>query len=101
MHCFLITFRISFSNASGTHQALRHGKKTEQLIPMVSNYLKEGVLREEFVLDHIPKLMNVLRECNVTIQWLMLHTATLSTGEGHSPAPELGAMNRFSAESSQ
>ena len=37
------------------------------------NYLKEGALTEEYVLDHIPKLMNCLRDCNVTLRWLMLH----------------------------
>jgi len=41
----------------------------------VLGYLKEGVLVEEFVLDSIPKLMNLLRECNVTYRWLMLHVA--------------------------
>ena len=39
------------------------------------NYLREGVLVEEFILDSIPKLMNCLRDCNVTLRWLMLHTA--------------------------
>ena len=39
----------------------------------VMNYLKEGALTEEYVLDHIPKLMNCLRDCNVTLRWLMLH----------------------------
>jgi WASH complex subunit strumpellin len=34
-------------------------------IPL-EKYLKEGVLSEEFVLDNIPKMMNVLRDSNVT-----------------------------------
>ena len=37
------------------------------------NYLKEGFLVEEYALDHIPKLMNCIRDCNVTLRWLMLH----------------------------
>ena len=30
---------------------------------------------EDYVLDHVPKLMNCLRESNVIIRWLVLHTA--------------------------
>ena len=59
-------------------QAVKHGKKVEKLIPLVQQFLKEGVLREDYVLDSIPKLMNVIRECNVTLRWMMLHTAGLS-----------------------
>ena len=46
-------------------------------IPL-EKYLKEGVLSEEFVLDNIPKMMNVMRDSNVTLRWLMLHTSALS-----------------------
>ena len=28
------------------------------------------------MLDNIQKLMNCLRECNVTIRWIMMHTAS-------------------------
>lgn len=41
----------------------------------VQQFLKEGYLREELVLDTIPRLLNCLRDCNVAIRWLMLHTA--------------------------
>lgn len=47
----------------------------ESLKPQVQQLLKEGFLREEIVLDNIPKLLNCLRDCNVAIRWLMLHTA--------------------------
>ncbi|XP_071483871.1 WASH complex subunit 5-like [Diadema antillarum] len=55
--------------------AIRHNKRLEQLVQMTKHYLTEGNLTEEYVLDNIPKLMNCLRECNVTIRWLMLHSA--------------------------
>ncbi|CAB1321352.1 unnamed protein product, partial [Coregonus sp. 'balchen'] len=45
------------------------------LRPQIQQLLKEGFLREEIVLDNIPKLLNCLRDCNVAIRWLMLHTA--------------------------
>lgn len=53
------------------------GKKIEQLLPALQNYLKEGMLRDEFILDNIPRLMTVMRDSNVTLRWIMLHTAPL------------------------
>lgn len=41
----------------------------------VMGYLKEGTLVENYVLDNLHKLMGCLRECNVTLRWIMLHTA--------------------------
>uniref|UniRef100_A0A8K9XJN1 WASH complex subunit 5 n=1 Tax=Oncorhynchus mykiss TaxID=8022 RepID=A0A8K9XJN1_ONCMY len=43
--------------------------------PQIQQLLKEGFLREEIILDNVPKLLNCLRDCNVSIRWLMLHTA--------------------------
>ncbi|CAK8692488.1 unnamed protein product [Clavelina lepadiformis] len=59
-------------------QAQQHGQQLKKTYQMVSHFLKEGVLTEDYLLDNIPKLMNCLRECNVTLRWLMLHT--LNTG---------------------
>ncbi|TRZ00445.1 hypothetical protein DNTS_004045, partial [Danionella cerebrum] len=56
-------------------QAGRYAASVEALRPQVQQVLKEGFLREEIVLDNIPKLLNCLRDCNVAIRWLMLHTA--------------------------
>lgn len=55
----------------------------ESLRSQVQQLLKEGFLREEIILDNIPKLLNCLRDCNVAIRWLMLHTA--ESGEDLSP----------------
>eukprot|EP00111_Clytia_hemisphaerica_P004568 TCONS_00013126-protein len=63
--------------------ASRHIDNVKSLNSQVLAYLKEGVLVEEFVLDNIPKLMNLLRECNVTYRWLMLHTADGSKSKFH------------------
>ena len=38
----------------------------------LNHYLKEGVLVEEYILSHRSKLMNSLRDCNVTLRWVML-----------------------------
>ncbi|KAK3090762.1 hypothetical protein FSP39_014429 [Pinctada imbricata] len=59
-------------------QATKYAGKLEKLKSPLDKYLTEGVLTEEFVLDNIPKMMNVMREGNVTLRWLMLHTCALS-----------------------
>ena len=40
---------------------------------MLQHYLTEGTLTDEFALDNTPALLHCVRECNVTIRWLMLH----------------------------
>ncbi|XP_019498974.1 PREDICTED: WASH complex subunit strumpellin [Hipposideros armiger] len=59
-------------------QASRYATVGERVHAQVQQFLKEGYLREEMVLDNIPKLLNCLRDCNVAIRWLMLHTADLA-----------------------
>nr|XP_035958536.1 WASH complex subunit 5 isoform X3 [Halichoerus grypus] len=53
----------------------RYATVSEKVHAQVQQFLKEGYLREEMVLDNIPRLLNCLRDCNVAIRWLMLHTA--------------------------
>ena len=53
-----------------------HSSYLERLLQarkMLQHYLTEGVLTEEFALDNTPALLHCVRECNVTIRWLMLH----------------------------
>lgn len=66
-------------------QASRYATSLDGLRPQVQQLLKEGFLREEIVLDNIPKLLNCLRDCNVAIRWLMLHTA--ESGGSRDPTP--------------
>ncbi|XP_033011733.1 WASH complex subunit 5 [Lacerta agilis] len=56
-------------------QASRCAAVRERVHTQVQQFLKEGCLREELVLDNIPKLLNCLRDCNVAIRWMILHTA--------------------------
>ncbi|XP_053393928.1 WASH complex subunit 5-like isoform X2 [Mercenaria mercenaria] len=58
--------------------SIKYSTKVTKLHPVLEKYLKEGVLVEEFILDSIPKLLNVMRDSNVTLRWLMLHTCVLS-----------------------
>uniref|UniRef100_A0A7M4ERS8 WASH complex subunit 5 n=1 Tax=Crocodylus porosus TaxID=8502 RepID=A0A7M4ERS8_CROPO len=71
-----LNYTLDLSNIK--EQASRYAAVTERVHAQVQQFLKEGCLREELVLDNIPKLMNCLRDCNVAIRWLMLHTADLA-----------------------
>ncbi|EDV23219.1 uncharacterized protein TRIADDRAFT_27621 [Trichoplax adhaerens] len=53
--------------------AVKFGKSVRSLDSSVLKLLKEGALTEDYVLDNIPKLMHLIRECNVTLRWIMLH----------------------------
>uniref|UniRef100_A0A8C9R7B2 WASH complex subunit 5 n=1 Tax=Scleropages formosus TaxID=113540 RepID=A0A8C9R7B2_SCLFO len=70
-----VALNYTLDTANIKEQACRYASGLETLRPQVQQLLKEGFLREEIVLDHIPKLLNCLRDCNVAIRWLMLHTA--------------------------
>uniref|UniRef100_A0A3Q1CRV9 WASH complex subunit 5 n=1 Tax=Amphiprion ocellaris TaxID=80972 RepID=A0A3Q1CRV9_AMPOC len=65
----------TLDSANIKEQATRYAASMETLRPQVQQLLKEGFLREEIILDNIPKLLNCLRDCNVAIRWLMLHSA--------------------------
>jgi hypothetical protein len=52
----------------------------QKIIPHTQQLLKEGALIEENVLDHVSKVTNVVRECNVTLRWLMLHASMPGPG---------------------
>ncbi|XP_065890140.1 WASH complex subunit 5-like [Dysidea avara] len=55
---------------------ITHVNKVPRLEKQVLAYLKEGTLVDDYLLDNIQKLLNCLRECNVTLRWIMMHTAT-------------------------
>lgn len=54
--------------------ASTHIAKAIKVDEQILKYLKQGILTPMYVLDNSPKLVNVLRDANVTIRWLMLHT---------------------------
>lgn len=51
----------------------RYWNSVGPLTQELAGFLREGVLIEEYILDHIVKLLNCARNCNVTLRWLMLH----------------------------
>lgn len=52
-----------------------HTRRMTPLHAKLNQLLDEGVLSEEYVLDHRQELLDVIRNCNVTLRWLMLHRA--------------------------
>ncbi|XP_062543683.1 WASH complex subunit 5 [Armigeres subalbatus] len=46
----------------------------DTLLNRTRNILKEGNLTEQKLLDNIPKVTALIRECNLTVRWIMLHT---------------------------
>jgi hypothetical protein len=57
----------------------RHWTNADRLLKVLENYLMEGVLVSELVLNNNAKLMGTARECNVTIRWLMLRMLNTHT----------------------
>lgn len=66
------------------HHSNRHHSKITSLLPQLHQFLKEGALTDEVVLDNVTKLLNVVRESNVTLRWLMLHTCQQNINEYNS-----------------
>eukprot|EP00039_Didymoeca_costata_P019334 m.337103 g.337103 ORF g.337103 m.337103 type:complete len:1151 (+) comp18047_c0_seq1:185-3637(+) len=61
----------------------KHISKLPKMRSQIEDLLKEGVLHEEYVLDNVPKLLHTMREANVTIRWLMLHTYNTPAMDAH------------------
>lgn len=70
--------KLALSNSLETtnvkHYSSFHTDKIMKLTSQTEQLLKDGALTEENVLDHTNKILNLARECNVTIRWLILHT---------------------------
>lgn len=47
--------------------------KMQDATKRCEDYLLEGQITDEFVLDKVDKLMNCVRDCNITVRWFMLH----------------------------
>lgn len=56
-----------------TQNVLKLNRQAEQ-------YLTEGVLIEDYVLKNISNLLKFMKECNITLRWIILHTSELPIG---------------------
>lgn len=50
-----------------------HGKKLIELIDDTKSVLMEGALPEELLTNKVNKVIALIRDCNVTLRWVMLH----------------------------
>lgn len=73
----------------------KHLQKVGKLLTLLDGYLTEGVLVREYILDNSYRLLHAVRELNVTIRWILLHTNTVPkalaaiTTHGYDPAKTL------------
>lgn len=65
----------SIKSSNVKEYAIKYGDNLKRFIPQTRNVLKEGALTEEKLLDNVNTITNLLRDCNVTIRWMMLHVA--------------------------
>lgn len=61
--------------------SLKSAVQIQKVMGVLRGYLKEGCLTDENILEQIPKILNLIRESNVTLKWRMLHTLELSQSE--------------------
>lgn len=54
--------------------SVSYGSSVAELFKTTNLLLKEGAVTKESLLKDINNITNVLRNCNVTLRWLMLHT---------------------------
>ena len=69
--------RAALSNTTNPSEIRRlytaHASHLKEHRQQLSHYLTEGVLTEDYALDHSSDLLHCVRGCNVTIRWLVLH----------------------------
>ncbi|KAL4707740.1 hypothetical protein ACJJTC_014921 [Scirpophaga incertulas] len=53
----------------------KRGMSVNMLITKMQNLLTEGTLCDDFVLDNINKILNLLLNSNLVIRWLLLHNS--------------------------
>ncbi len=59
-----------------TKLASMNKRKIPELVKELNHLLTEGVVTEDYVLDHTQKCLNVLRHCNHTLRWVTLHSTS-------------------------
>ncbi|CAG9761136.1 unnamed protein product [Ceutorhynchus assimilis] len=88
---FIINLAESWDNFKSAHLALNntlqianlknyannYGQKLPELLKCTGNLLKEGNITKDNILKDINNIVNTLRDCNVILRWLILHTVSL------------------------
>lgn len=55
---------------------LLHKEKMEKILKQSQEILRDGVLTDYFVLQNISKIINLIRQCNVSLRWYFTHAST-------------------------
>jgi len=58
------------------NEITNHQTAVANLLKGLDEYLTQGVLTEDFLMDNQRVLMNHIRSCNFTLRWLLLHRCT-------------------------
>lgn len=59
-----------------TEVLTRHEQLIPQLVQSLDKYLVEGVLIDDYCLDNVRPITKLVRHCNVTLRWYLLHRTT-------------------------
>ncbi|KAJ1434034.1 WASH complex, subunit strumpellin [Ochromonadaceae sp. CCMP2298] len=51
----------------------RNAASVDKCLESLKVHLKEGVLQQDYLLDHTAELMNCVRSCNIALRWRLLH----------------------------
>ena len=77
--------------ANVTRASTQYWRNLEVLEKELDAYLMDGVMTEDYILDHLTKLLNCVRACNVTLRWLLLHTSSACANRKVSEAVSTNA----------
>lgn len=58
---------------------LKNQQTLKRMIESTRGLLKEGVLKEEFLLKNLEKIVKVIRECNFSARWWILNSSNINT----------------------
>ncbi|XP_046807236.1 WASH complex subunit homolog 5 isoform X2 [Lucilia cuprina] len=56
---------------------LLHKEKMEKILKQSKEILRDGVLTDYFVLQNITKIINLIRQCNVSLRWYFTHASPI------------------------
>ena len=75
--------KAAISNTTGNNDVKRisayHTSQYRALVPQLKDLLTEGSITQESLLDNVTRVLAVIRQSNVSLRWLLLHTAGLSS----------------------
>ncbi|RXG50961.1 WASH complex subunit strumpellin [Armadillidium vulgare] len=72
----------TLENSNIKEKSLNQGSLINKLVKQTDQILADGHLNEMKVLDHSGKILNLLRQCNVVLRWVILHTSSLAIAGG-------------------